>query len=273
MRRSVSQASSPSNVAINWPKALGFLGVGVVAGYFSGLFGIGGGILIVPLLVFLGVDIKIAAPTSLAAVFPISIVGTLSYAFINAVNWPIAGLLALGAVIGAQMGAVISAKLSRTALQFAFAAFLIIVAASLFLTVPSRTAVVELDLVNGIGAVATGLLVGTLASILGIGGGVMVVPALMLGFGASDLVARGTSIAMMVPTSASGTIAHVRSGRAELRVAGLIALGAIATTWIGTLSAQAIDPKLGSMLFAALLVIIAAQLAAQAWNGRGSEAA
>lgn len=254
-------ASARPRVSLTGLKFAQFIALGMVAGYLSGLFGIGGGILIVPLLVFFGVDITVAAPTSLAAVLPISLVGAVSYASLGRVDWLLAGLLALGAVIGAQLGSRILGRLSRAALQYGFAGFLLVVAASLFLTVPAREAQLAVDLAHLVAAVLTGLVVGTLASILGIGGGVMIVPALMLGFGASDLVARGTAIAMMVPTALSGTVAHVRAGRADLRIAAAVAGGAITTTTLGALSARALDPRWGSWLFGALLIAIAGQLA------------
>ena len=169
---------------------------------------------------------------------------------------------------GAQIGARILGRLSRRTLQLAFSVFLLLVAASLFLVIPSRDAVVELTPLLAIGAVGVGLLVGTFASVLGIGGGVMIIPALVVGFGASDLVARGTAIAMMVPTSLSGTISHVRAGRADLRVAALVAAPAIVTTGMGVVSAQAISPFWGAILFAALLTVVAAQLA---WRVRRPE--
>lgn len=234
--------------------------LGLGAGYLSGLFGIGGGIIIVPVLVMMGFAIKQASAVSLGAVLVISTVGVISYASLGEVDWILAALLALGSVFGAQIGAKILTRLHSHVIQYAFAGFLVLVAISLFVLPPVRDSAVTLDLLSGIGAVLLGFVVGTLAAVLGIGGGVMIVPGLMLGFGAGDLLARGTAIAMMIPTSISGTIAHIRAGRANLIASAFIGVGAVVTTPLGALSAHALDPRVGNMLFAMLLVLLAAQL-------------
>lgn len=250
---------------LSWPRALGMVGIGLLAGFLSGLFGIGGGIIIVPLLVALGYDIKRASAVSLGAVLLSSVVGVLSYASLGHVDWMLALVLAVGSVAGAQLGSRILSRLPSRTIQRFFAVFLFLVAVSLFFTVPSRDGVVHLDWLNGTLGVLLGFVVGVLSAILGIGGGVMVVPALILGFGAGDLIARGTSIAMMIPTSISGTIGHIRAGRADLRASLLVGLGAVLTTTLGALTAKAFDPQLGNILFGLLIVFMAAQLA---WRTR-----
>ena len=79
--------------------------VGLVAGFLSGLFGVGGGILMVPALVLvLGFDQRLAHGTSLAAVLPIAISSLTSYALEDKVDWRVGLLLAVGAVAGAVVG-------------------------------------------------------------------------------------------------------------------------------------------------------------------------
>ncbi|HLP23189.1 MAG TPA: sulfite exporter TauE/SafE family protein [Microbacteriaceae bacterium] len=250
---------------LGWRRAVALALVGLGAGYLSGLFGIGGGIIIVPLLVLLGFDIKKASAISLGAVLIISSVGVASYASFGEVNWFLAALLALGSVVGAQLGSRVLGRLPARTIQFAFAFFLLAVAMSLFFAPVARDAVVHIGVASAIAAVLLGLVVGTLASILGIGGGVMIVPALILGFGAGDLLARGTAIAMMVPTAISGTIAHVRAGRADLLASALIGAGALGTTALGAVTAHLLEPRVGNVLFGALLVFLAGQLA---WRAR-----
>ncbi|MFM6973744.1 MAG: sulfite exporter TauE/SafE family protein [Agromyces sp.] len=242
-------------------RIVGLIAVGLGAGFLSGLFGIGGGIIIVPLLVMLGFDIKKASAVSLGAVLIISIVGVTSYAGFGQVDWLLAAFLAIGSVTGAQIGSRLLNRLPARAVQLFFAVFLVAVAVSLAFAPPVRDAVVPLSPLTALAAVALGLVVGTLASILGIGGGVMIVPSLILGFGAGDLLARGTAIAMMIPTSISGTIAHVRAGRADLTASGIVGFGAVFTTTAGAITAQRLDPQIGNLLFAALVVFLAGQLA------------
>lgn len=239
-------------------------GIGLLAGFLSGLFGVGGGAVIVPLLVMLGYDIKRASAVSLGAVLISSIAGVVSYASLGQVDWLLALCLAAGSVVGAQFGSRLLSWLPSRAVQYAFAVFLVVVAISLFLIPPSRDGVVALTPWLAVAAVLVGLVVGALSALLGIGGGAVIVPTLMLGFGAGDLVARGTSIAMMIPTSISGLIAHVRAGRADFPASLVLGVGAVVTTALGALTARALDPHLGSILFALLVLFLAGQLLWQA---------
>ncbi|WP_067243290.1 sulfite exporter TauE/SafE family protein [Microbacterium resistens] len=255
---------------IRGPRAYAsFIGIGLAAGLLSGLFGVGGGTVIVPLLVLLlGFDQRLAAGTSLAAIVPTATVGVVSYAVSGSVAWMPALLLAAGAVVGAQIGTRLLPRISQTALRWFFVGFLVIVIVSLFLVIPSRDAALELTWATGPLLVVVGLLTGVMAGLIGVGGGVIVVPVLMLGFGTSDLIAKGTSLLMMIPTAVSGTIGNIRHQNVDLLAAGLIGLAACTTTALGAWLATLIDPFAGNMLFAAYLVVIGVQMALKAIRGR-----
>ena len=241
------------------------IGVGLAAGLLSGLFGVGGGTVIVPLLVLLlGFDQRRAAGTSLAAIVPTATVGVISYALSDSVAWIPALLLAAGAVVGAQIGTWLLPRVSQVALRWGFVGFLAVVIVSLFVVVPSRDAVLELSWLVGIGLVVLGVITGILAGLLGVGGGIIVVPVLVLIFGASDLIAKGTSLLMMIPTAVSGTIGNIRRRNTDLRAAALIGVAACTTTALGAWIATIIDPFLGNILFAAFLTFIAVQMALRA---------
>ena len=96
------------------------------------------------------------------------------------------------------------------------------------------------------------------------GGGIIVVPVLVLIFGASDLVAKGTSLLMMIPTAVSGTIGNIRRRNTDLRAAALIGVAACTTTALGAWIATIVDPLVGNILFAAFLTFIAVQMALRA---------
>lgn len=248
---------------------LSCLAIGLAAGLLSGLFGVGGGTVIVPLLVLLlHFDQRLAAGTSLAAIVPTATVGVISYAVSGSVAWIPAIILAAGAVVGAQIGTWMLPRLSQTVLRWGFVTFLVIVIVSLFVVIPSRDAVLELTWITVPGLIVVGLITGTLAGLLGVGGGVIVVPALMLLFGTSDLIAKGTSLLMMIPTAVSGTIGNVRRRNVDLRAAALIGGAACTTTALGAWIASRIDPFLGNVLFAAFLTVIAVQMALRAMRGR-----
>lgn len=246
-----------------------FIVIGLIAGLLSGLFGVGGGTVIVPLLVlFLHFNQRLGAGTSLAAIVPTATVGVISYALHDSVAWIPALILAAGSVVGAQIGTRLLPKISQTVLRWFFVGFLAVVIVSLFLVIPSREAVFELTVLSGIALVAVGIATGILAGLIGVGGGIVVVPVLMLAFGTSDLVAKGTSMLMMIPTAISGTIGNLRTRNVDLVAAALVGVSACTTTALGAWLATIIDPALANMLFAAYLVIIAVQMAMKAIRGR-----
>ncbi|MEE6388512.1 MULTISPECIES: sulfite exporter TauE/SafE family protein [Microbacterium] len=246
-----------------------FIGIGLLAGLLSGLFGVGGGTVIVPLLVLLlAFDQRLAAGTSLAAIVPTAAVGVISYAASGSVAWIPALILAAGAVVGAQIGTRLLPRISQTALRWGFVGFLVVVIVSLFLVIPSRDAVFELTWLTGIALVVVGIGTGVLAGLIGVGGGVIVVPVLMLAFGTSDLVAKGTSLLMMIPTALSGTVGNLRNRNVDLLAALLIGVSACTTTALGAWLATIVDPTVGNLLFAAYLVVIAVQMALKAIRGR-----
>ncbi|KYK00323.1 sulfite exporter TauE/SafE family protein [Microbacterium sp. CH1] len=261
---------SDATVLKRGPRAYAtFIGIGLLAGILSGLFGVGGGTVIVPLLVLLlAFDQRLAAGTSLAAIVPTAAVGVISYAASGSVAWIPALILAAGAVVGAQIGTRLLPRISQTALRWGFVGFLVVVIVSLFLVIPSRDAVFELTWLSGIALVVVGIGTGVLAGLIGVGGGVIVVPVLMLAFGTSDLVAKGTSLLMMIPTALSGTVGNLRNRNVDLLAALLIGVSACTTTALGAWLATIVDPTVGNLLFAAYLVVIAVQMALKAIRGR-----
>ena len=102
------------------------IGIGIVAGVLSGLFGIGGGILIVPVLVFIGLSQKEATGTSLAALTaPVALLGVIEYARRHEVRVGYAVGIAIGIIAGAYFGANWAGKLSNETLQRGFGVLLI----------------------------------------------------------------------------------------------------------------------------------------------------
>lgn len=243
--------------------------IGLLAGAFSGLFGIGGGIVIVPLLVLLGsFDQRRASGTSLTAILPTAVAGTIGYALRGEVDWPVAACLAVGAVVGSMLGAWLLQRIPQQVLRWLFIAFLMAVAVRMLFLVPDRGAEFDHGLAPMLGLVAMGVIVGVLSGLLGVGGGIIVVPFLMLVFGMGDLVAKGTSLAMMIPTSISGTIANVRRSNSDVPAALVLGTLAVPASFAGVAVATVIPAQLSVWLFAALMVVTAAQLALRAWRAR-----
>lgn len=103
--------------------------IGIAAGFFSALFGVGGGIIIVPLLLLLlAYDAKIATATSLAAIVIMATVGAGAHAALDNVDFARAALIGIPAILGVQIGLWIKDRISSRILTLAFAALLLVVA-------------------------------------------------------------------------------------------------------------------------------------------------
>ena len=235
--------------------------VGLVAGFLSGLFGVGGGILIVPALVLLlGFDQRLAHGTSLAAVLPIAISSLTSYALEDEVDWTFGALLAVGAVMGAVIGTHILDRLPHDALAIAFAVLLAATAIRLLFDHSEGSGRADLTAVSVVLVVFIGFLTGVLAGLLGVGGGIFVVPAMVVGFGIPAAMAKGTSLFMIVPTSIMGTWRNRKNGNVDLRVAVILGLAGVVSAFIAGKISVGMSEQLSNTLFAILLLIVAARM-------------
>ncbi len=225
---------------INVRVTVTLLVVGVVSGLLSGLFGIGGGTVIVPALVLVGLTQRQAAATSLAAIVPTSISGVVSYA----------------TAAGSQIGSWLLSRLPEVFLRWFYAAFLVFVIVSQVVFTPLRDSAIHLHVVTGILLVALGVVIGVLSGLLGIGGGAVAVPSLSLLFGASDLIARGTSLLAMFPSAIAGTAANWKRGLVYLKHGLIIGMCAAVTAPLGTMLAGMITPRMGANLFVAYLAVL-----------------
>ncbi|MGO4103426.1 sulfite exporter TauE/SafE family protein [Leifsonia sp. YAF41] len=243
--------------------------VGLLGGLLSGLLGVGGGILMVPLLVGLaGMDQRRAAATSLAAIVPTAIVGSANY-LVNGHIDLVAGLvIAVGAVVGAMIGSALLARLSLAWLRWTFIALIVIVAIRMLLVTPIRGDTVELSIGVVLSMLAVGLLMGIASGLFGIGGGLIAVPALIILFGASDLVAKGTSLLVMIPTGITGTLRNRANKLIDLPSVLVVGVAATAASFGGVALALWLPAAVANMLFVALLLLASVQLSVQAIRRR-----
>jgi uncharacterized membrane protein YfcA len=112
-----------------------------------------------------------------------------------------------------------------------------------------------------------GLGAGTLSGMFGIGGGVLIVPALMYGLGFSQKTATGTSLAILLPPiGIAAVMQYYRSGHVDFRAGLLIAASMLLGGWLGAKFALPIDPKVMKGLFGAFLVLLGAYLLFDAYR-------
>ena len=235
--------------------------IGVVAGLASGLFGVGGGVLIVPALVWFTVfDQRLAHGTSLTAILPIALSGTIGYATAGEVAWRPAVPIALGAILGALIGSQLLAKLPLSALRIGFALVLLASAARMVITVPEGTAPDAMALTDAFGYVALGLISGVLAGVMGVGGGIIMVPILLLMAGFPLVLAKGTSLAVIIPTSIVATLRNRQMGTTAVSTGLVVGVTGVLTAFVGSQLALVLATRLAATLFAVLLAGVAVQL-------------
>ncbi|WP_226924813.1 sulfite exporter TauE/SafE family protein [Georgenia satyanarayanai] len=240
---------------------------GVAVGVLSGLLGIGGGVVLVPLLVLLmGMAQKRAQATSLAAITLTAVAGAVSYGVAGDVVLVPALVVAAGGIVGTLVGAELVHRMSERALRLVFAVVMVAVAVRMALAPPVEGAgdLAHLDPPVLAGYVGAGLLMGLLSALVGIGGGVVMVPLLVIGFGFSPHEAQGTSLAVMVPVSLMGAWRHARRGYTDWRAGLILGAGGVLGAPLGALLAQAVPEEWLQRLFAVLLVYSAVQLVLKA---------
>jgi uncharacterized membrane protein YfcA len=204
--------------------------VGAIGGAASGLLGIGGGVVMVPLLVsLLGLDQKIAHGTSLAIVVFTAIAAAVVYLVSGPVDLVLAAFLSLGAIFGARLGAHATTRMSSFALKRAFGAMLVLVAIRLAVSGGAGITTLPAGPLRIVIEIGIGFVVGWLSGLLGVGGGTILVPILVLGFGLAQHLAQGVSLVMVVPTAIAGAWSHKKLGQVEGGVVLPAALASIVT--------------------------------------------
>jgi uncharacterized protein len=235
--------------------------VGAVAGALSGLFGVGGGIVIVPGLILIArMPTRRAVATSLAAIVPIAVAGAVGYAIEGAVDWPAAGLLVAGAAAGTFAGTHVLRRLPDRALRVIFAVFLLAAAVTLPFEATAAAERTDITALNGALVVLLGVVAGILAGLLGVGGGIVMVPGLVLLLSLSQPVAKGTSLVVIIPTALVGTVRNLRAGDVNLGSAAAAGVTGALFGFAASLISVRLDPVLSAVLFGLLLVAVAVRL-------------
>lgn len=240
---------------------LALLFVGLAGGIFSGLFGVGGGLLMVPLLMWWArMDQRRATATSLVAIVPTGIVGAFGYAVGGQIDLTAGLIIGVGAIAGAPIGTWLLRRLPIAWLRWLLIIGMLAAAAYLILVEPDRGAALDLSVASAAGLVVLGLAMGMLAGLFGIGGGVVAVPVLIALFGMGDLLAKGTSLLAMIPAAVIGSVTNLRASLVRLRDGLIVGITAVAGSVFGVALAFVIPPALSGALFGALLIAAAIQL-------------
>jgi len=262
----------------------GYCAIGAVAGVLAGLLGIGGGLVIVPVLIYTltlqRVDhemvMHMALATSMASIIFTSISSFMSHHRRGAVRWDIVKKITPGILIGTFLGSCLASAMPTRWLKAVFVVFLYIMAWQMLAKKKPKAA---RDLPGLLGFSATGGGIGVLSSLVGIGGGSLSVP-FMLWCNVVVHHAIGTSAAIGLPIAIAGTIGYIWNG---WRAVGLpvyslgyvylpaclgIAVFSMLTAPLGVRLAHRLPVDTLKRVFAALLLVLATKMLwelARAW--------
>ncbi len=111
-----------------------------------------------------------------------------------------------------------------------------------------------------VGLIVVGIVAGSVAASLGVGGGIIYVPALVTIFSLAQHEAQGTSLALIIPTTIVATIVHSRAGRVDWRISAFLALGAVGGGFLGAEAALALDAPVLRKMFGGLVALTALRM-------------
>ena len=237
--------------------------VGVLGGILSGLVGVGGGIVFVPGLVYVGGwSIKDAVAASLVIIIFSSLSGTIRNARSeDPVNWRVAGLLSLAVAPASLIGVYISTVSPEVVVQISFAVLL------LALAYPTARGRGEYDpdrkKIPRLLVFAAGIFIGALSGLVGVGGGVMMVPLMVLGMGLGTKRAVSTSLAVVMFTGIVGSAGYIAAGfRGAEQLLGLppLIVGSMIGAPLGVRVRDRLPAGVVRGVFAAFMVVVALRL-------------
>lgn len=244
------------------------LPIGLLSGLLAGAFGIGGGIISVPLVKHLvGVSAHVAIGTTLAVILPTALMGAYTYLKSGKLIPSLAGICGVPAVLGTVFGSHHSHFIEGKNLMVALAVLMLLVG---------------FDFVSGLGnrlkakagaeedsskfvltpkaittAVIIGIIVGLLSGLLGIGGGFIMVPAFCYLLQLPLKVAFGTSLVVIAVVALPGTIVHAMHQHVDLAIAAQMLAGSVPGAWLGSKFSLRTKDQTLRTTFGSILIVLA----------------
>lgn len=238
--------------------------IGASLGFMGGVFGIGGGIIAVPLLVLgFGLEQPLAQGTALVLMAPNLLVGWWRYHQRHPVSGRAILSIALSASATTWGIAHVAARMDPTVLRWLFSAFMVMLAARLVHTARQATSPAELPL-NVRALPLVGMVGGCSMGLLGIGGGLLAGPLLSGWMGQRQTTAQGLSLALVAPSSVVALATYAQAQRVDWSLGLPMALGGVLTVSAGVALAHRLPEKPMRTAFAAMLLGTAVWLVAGA---------
>jgi uncharacterized protein len=256
---------------------LAYLGLGLAVGFFAGMLGIGGGVIIVPLLVFMFTAhqfpadrvLHLALGTSLTSIVFTNLSSVRAHHMRGGVRWDIVRTLGLPVIVGALTGTLFADKLSSRYLAIIFTGFVLYASVQMWI---ERSPKSMHRLPGKPGMSAVGLGVGALSSLVGVGGGVITIP-LMTQWNVPMINCIGTSAAIGLPISVAGAIGYIVVGLDKSHLPPLsvgyvylpalvgLVVGSFITVPFGVRAAHGMPVRILKRIYAVILLSLAAKMA------------
>ncbi len=281
-----------ANLAVN---VLVIIGLGVLTGVLSGMFGVGGGFLTTPLLIFYGVPPTVAAASAASQLTGASVSGVLAHSKRGGVDYQMGAVMVAGGVIGTGLGAMLFSLFTAlgqidTLINILYVLLLggvgsfmardawrALAAKRSGTPIPPRKRrhhplVASLPLrwrfyrsglyISPLAPLLLGVGTGILTMLMGIGGGFVLVPAMLYILGMSANVVVGTSLFQILFTTIAATLMHAMTTHAvDVVLAAVLLLGSVTGAQIGARAALSIPPERLRLVLAALVLIVALRMA------------
>ena len=274
--------------------AIFIVALGFLVGLLSGMFGVGGGFLTTPLLIFYGIPPPVAVASAATQITGASVSGVMVHARRGGVDMKMAGVMIVGGLIGSVAGAGLFRILQMSGRIDVVVGFLYVLILGWIGTLMLKDALIALGTISAperpdkpprhnrwvaslpmrwrfyssglyispLAPLALGFIAGVLTVLLGIGGGFILVPAMIYLLGMPARVVIGTSLVMILAVSAATTMVHSLTTHAvDVVLAGLLLVGGVIGAQYGALLTVRIKPDLLRLALAVIILIVAARMA------------
>ena len=234
--------------------------LGFTAGILGSILGLGGGIIIVPILTFLGIPPTTAASNSLFAAFSNAVASTISYSKQKRIEFSLGLKLGLLSIPGAILGAVISTDITPDLFKILFGFVLIASAVYVFFRKNLESKEKSLSKQVIVFVISASFFAGIISAFFGIGGGIIFVPLMVVGLGMTMKRSAPTSQMILLFSSFSGIIAHSLLGHPDFIQAGLLAGGSFIGGLVGARISLEIKERYLQILIVIVILITAGKL-------------
>ena len=191
------------------------------------------------MVLFLAIPQHRAHATSLAAMIASSAAAVIPLALSHSIDWDTAGFLVVGSMLGAYLGARMFSRIPEVWLAGGFVLLALASAVRMLIerdaagVAQTGTPGIDASWIGVIGFVLVGFFAGALGALMGVGGGIVNVPALVTIYSFEQHLAQGTSLAVIIPTAIVAAITHSKRGHVDWRLAITLASGGLAGGWLG----------------------------------------